>query len=124
MTTLQQDEIIISDLHVRTIIGINDWERTSLQDVIINATLYVDISTAGNSDDINDTVDYKAITKRMIKEAESNSFYLIEKLLHHLAAIIIKEYNVNAVTLQIDKPQALRFSRSVGIKIHRTKDDL
>ena len=70
MDTATLDEIIISDLNIRTVIGVNDWERKVLQDVIINVILYVDINRASSSDNIADTTDYKAITKRIITYAE------------------------------------------------------
>ena len=122
MDTATLDEIIISDLNIRTVIGVNDWERTVLQDVIINVILYVDINKASSSDNIADTTDYKAITKRIITYAEKSSFQLIESLIEEISKIIITEFNVEAVQIQIDKPNALRFSRSVGIKVFRSKD--
>lgn len=121
MITKIHDEIIISDLHIRTIIGVNDWERNALQDVIINMILYVDISNASKSDRIEDTVDYKEITKRVLQYSESTSFELIETLIESIARIILTAFNVHEITIQIDKPNALRFSKTVGIKIHRTK---
>ena len=121
METATLDEIIISDLNIRTIIGVNDWERKVLQDVMINMTLYVDIATASASDQINDTTDYKAITKRVIQYAEESSFQLIESLIEEIAKIVLTEFNVEAIQIQIDKPNALRFSRSVGIKVLRKR---
>ena len=121
METATLDEIIISDLNIRTIIGVNDWERKVLQDVMINMTLYVDIAIASASDQINDTTDYKAITKRVIQYAEESSFQLIESLIEEIAKIVLTEFNVEAIQIQIDKPNALRFSRSVGIKVLRKR---
>mgnify|MGYP001410290608 CR=1 FL=1 len=121
METAIFDEIIISDLNIRTVIGVNDWERKVLQDVMINITLFVDIATASATDHINDTTDYKAITKRVIDYAEKSSFQLIESLIEEIAKLVLTEFNVEQIQIQIDKPNALRFSRSVGIKVLRKR---
>ena len=122
MSTTTLDEIIISDLNIRTVIGVNDWERKVLQDVMINMTLFVDIKNASSTDDIHDTTDYKTITKRVLDYAEASSFQLIESLIEEVAKIVLTEFNVKAIEIQIDKPNALRFSKSVGIKIYRTQE--
>lgn len=122
MSTTTLDEIIISDLNIRTVIGVNDWERKVLQDVMINMTLFVDIKNASSTDDIHDTTDYKTITKRVLDYTEASSFQLIESLIEEVAKIVLTEFNVKAIQIQIDKPNALRFSKSVGIKIYRTQE--
>ena len=73
------DRIQITDLLLRTIIGINEEERRNRQDVLINITLYADTQAAGASDDIEDAVNYRTITKKVIKRVEESSFYLVEK---------------------------------------------
>jgi D-erythro-7,8-dihydroneopterin triphosphate epimerase len=118
------DQIQIKDLLLRTIIGINDEERRNLQDVLINITLHADTRAAGASDDIEDAVNYRTITKQVIRQVEESSFNLVEKMVAEIAAICLQDPRVEAVDVRVEKPGALRFARSVGVEIHRTRSDL
>jgi len=115
------DQIQIKDLHLRTIIGINQEERRDRQDVLINIVLYADTQAAGASDDIDDAVNYRTITKRVIKLVEESQFYLVEKMAAEIAAICLEDPRVEEVSVRVEKPGALRFARSVGVEIHRTR---
>ena len=117
----KSDRIKITDLHLRAIIGINPDERKNLQDVLINIVLYVDSRPAAKSDDISDSANYRTITKEIIKLVESSRFYLIEKLASEIAAICLKSQQVETVSVNVQKPTALRFAKSVGITIERSK---
>jgi FolB domain-containing protein len=117
------DKIIIKDLLLRGIIGINPEERVKAQDILINMVIYADIRQAAQSDAIEDAVDYKSITKRIISHVEASSDFLVEKLVTDLARIIITEFNVTKVQVRVEKPGALRFAQSVGIEIERTRAD-
>ena len=117
----KSDRIKIADLHLRAIIGINPDERKNLQDVLINIVLYVDSRPAAKSDDISDSANYRTITKEIIKLVESSKFYLIEKLASEIAAICLKSQQVETVSVNVQKPTALRFAKSVGITIERSK---
>jgi dihydroneopterin aldolase/D-erythro-7,8-dihydroneopterin triphosphate epimerase len=119
-----KDQIQIKDLLLRTIIGINEEERSNRQDVLINITLYSDTRAAGASDEIEDAVNYRTITKRVIKRVEESSFYLVEKMAAEIAAICLQDPRVGAVDVRVEKPAALRFARSVGVEIHRTRANL
>jgi dihydroneopterin aldolase/2-amino-4-hydroxy-6-hydroxymethyldihydropteridine diphosphokinase len=121
---IMTDQIHIKDLLLRTIIGINDEERRNLQDVLINITLYADMRAAGVSDDIEDAVNYRTITKRIIKLVEDSRFYLVEKLAAEIAAICLEDPRVARATVRVEKPGALRFARSVGVEIDRRRTDL
>jgi len=118
------DQIQIKDLLLRTIIGINEEERRARQDVLINIVLYADTRPAGASDDIDDAVNYRTITKRIIRLVEESRFYLVEKLAAEIAAICLDDPRVESVSARVEKPGALRFARSVGVEIHRTRADL
>ena len=117
----KSDRIKITDLHLRAIIGINPDERKNLQDVLINIVLYVDSRPAAKSDDISDSANYRTITKEIIKLVESSRFYLIEKLASEIATICLKSQQVETVSVNVQKPTALRFAKSVGITIERSK---
>ncbi len=115
------DQIQIRDLLLRTIIGINDEERRDRQDVLINVVLYTDLQRAGHSDDIQDSVNYRTLIKRVIKLVEESQFYLVEKLAAEIAAICLEDARVERVQVRVEKPGALRFARSVGVEIERTR---
>jgi dihydroneopterin aldolase/D-erythro-7,8-dihydroneopterin triphosphate epimerase len=115
------DRIHIRDLRLRCIIGIYDEERRDRQDVCINITLHADLRTAGGSDDIADTVDYKAIKKKIVRLVERSSFLLVEKLAERIAETCLENPAVQRVDVSVDKPGALRFARSVAVEITRTR---
>ena len=117
------DKVIIKDLLLRGIIGINDRERVNKQDILINIVMVADTRAAAASDDIADAFNYKSITKRVIAHVEDSADFLVEKLVTDIARIIITEFDVDRVQVRLEKPGALRFARSVGVEIDRTKAD-
>jgi dihydroneopterin aldolase/2-amino-4-hydroxy-6-hydroxymethyldihydropteridine diphosphokinase len=117
------DRIQIKDLHLRTIIGIGEEERRARQDVLINIILHTDTRAAERSDDINDALNYRTLTKRVIKLVEDSQFYLIEKLAAEIAALCLDDPRVEGVSVAVEKPGAVRFARSVGVEIYRTRAD-
>ena len=116
------DRILIKDLLLRTIVGINEEERRNRQDVLINITLHADTRPAGRSDDIDDAVNYRTITKRVIELVEGSQFYLVEKMAAEIATICLSDERVTRACVRVEKPGALRFARSVGIEIERGRD--
>lgn len=118
---MKRTTIRITDLHLRTIIGIYDWERETLQDILINITLEFDAAKAIQSDNVKDTVDYKAITKKVIAFVEKSQCYLLEKLTEEVLQIVMKDPKVLTATVRIDKPQALRFAKSVSVERHAAR---
>ena len=121
---MSEDRILISDLMLRAIIGINDWERVERQDVLLNITLFGDLRAAGASDQIEDTINYRTITKEIVKHVESSQRFTVEALAADVARICLKAKGVARVRVRIEKPGALRFARSVGVEIERTADDI
>lgn len=118
------DLIEIHDLLLRTIIGINADERVNLQDVVINVRLETDLRTPGRTDQIEDAVNYRTITKRIIDLVENSRFHLVEKMAEEIARLCLEERGVERATVSVQKPSALRFARSVGVTIERTRDDI
>jgi dihydroneopterin aldolase/D-erythro-7,8-dihydroneopterin triphosphate epimerase len=115
------DQILIKDLFLRTIIGINDDERNNRQDVLINLALDTDTRPAGLSDDIADAVNYRTLSKQVVELVENSRFYLVEKLAEEIATLCLADVRVLRVQVTIQKPAALRFARSVGISIERSR---
>ncbi|GIK56582.1 MAG: dihydroneopterin aldolase [Chloroflexi bacterium] len=118
------DKIIIKDLLLRGIIGINPEERVKQQDILINVVMFADIRRAAASDDIADAVDYKTTTKRIIDHVEASSDFLVEKLVTDIARLVLEgNPQVTKVQVRVEKPTALRFAQSVGIEIERSRAD-
>lgn len=115
------DRIYIRDLEFRCIIGINSDERREKQDVVTNITLWADLSAACQSDNIEDTVDYKAIKKAILKMAEESQFFLVEALAQAMVDICLQNSRVQQARVLVEKPTALRFARTVGVEITRTR---
>ena len=91
------DEIRIQDLNLRCIVGVYPEERGRKQDVVIQVRMEADLSPASVSDKLEDTVDYKAIKKRIVSEVEGSSFQLIERLAGRVAEICLEAPGVRAV---------------------------
>jgi FolB domain-containing protein len=115
------DQIFISDLVARGIIGINDWEREKPQEILINLVLFGDLRKAGNSDDIQDTINYRTVAKKVQAHAETARRLTVEALAADLARLCLEEQGVQKVRVRVEKPRAVRFSRSVGVEIEREK---
>ena len=113
------DKIFLRELKVDTIIGIWDWERKIRQTVIIDLEMSADIARAAASDDIEDTLNYKGVAKRVQQFVGESSFQLVETLAERIAGIIRDEFDVAWVRVQVHKPGAIRGSRDVGIDIER-----
>lgn len=116
------DRILISDLTVRCIIGVNEEERRERQDVVINLAIYADLRKAGRSDRFEDAVDYRAFKKRIVSMVENSQYYLLEALAEAIAQICLEHPAVTKVQVRVDKPGALRFARSVGVEITRERE--
>ncbi len=115
------DKIIIKDLLVRGIIGVNDWERESPQDILINIEIDADVGKAGVSDNLEDTINYRTITKQVISHVESSTPFTVESLAERISAICLSEPMAQKVRVRVEKPGALRFAKSVGVEIERAQ---
>lgn len=113
------DRIIIKDLLARCIIGISEEERREKQDIIINLVISADLREAGRSDRFEDTLDYRAIKKRIVSEVEGSQYHLIEALAERIADICLEDPKVHEVRVTVEKPAALRFAKGVGVEITR-----
>jgi FolB domain-containing protein len=117
------DTILIKDLLLRTIIGVNDDEREKVQDVLINVALQTDTRAAGASDRIEDAVNYRTVAKEIIELVESSRYYLVEKMAEEIAKLCLAHAGVQVARVRVEKPGALRFARSVGVEIERRRED-
>ncbi len=121
---MNEDRIIIKDLLLRAIIGINDWEREKIQDILINITLSGDLRATGESDKIEDTINYRTLTKKIIEHVEESARYTVEALAADIAKLCLSAEGVQRTQVRVEKPGALRFAKSVGVEIERSRGDL
>ncbi|MEZ5943849.1 MAG: dihydroneopterin aldolase [Planctomycetaceae bacterium] len=117
------DYIVIEDLLVRAILGINPEERVNRQDVVINVRLEACTRAAALSDNIDDAVNYRTLSKEIIQLAETSGFMLVEKMAEEIAGLCLRREKVQRVWIDVRKPGALRFARSVGVSIERSRED-
>ena len=115
------DQIYIKDLLVRGIIGINDWEREKPQDILINITITADLKEAGETDNILHSVNYRTIAKKAQSRAETAERLTVEALAEDIAKICLEEPGVLKVNVMVEKPNAVRFARSVGVEVERSR---
>ena len=113
------DIIYLHDLKIETIIGVFDWERRIKQTVVFDLDMVADVRKAAASDAIDDTLDYKAVAKRLIDFVGSSEFQLVETLAERCAGIVLSEFNVPWLRLRVNKQGAVRGARDVGVIIER-----
>lgn len=113
------DIIYLNDLEIETVIGIYDWERKIRQKVRIDLEMAADIRKAAASDDIEDTLNYKSVAKRLIQFVGDSEFQLVETLAERIADIIISEFDIPWVKIKLNKPGAIRYAGDVGVMIER-----
>ncbi len=115
------DIIYISDLRIDTIIGVYDWERRTTQTLILDIEMSADIARAAATDRIEDTVNYKAVTKRLISFVQQSEYQLVETLAERITDILLQEFALSWCRLKLNKKGAVRGVRDVGIIIERSK---
>jgi dihydroneopterin aldolase/D-erythro-7,8-dihydroneopterin triphosphate epimerase len=109
---------------MRGILGINPEERTNRQDIVVNVIMWADTRPAALSDDIGDAVNYRTVAKAIIEHVEAGQPLLVERLVEEIAGICFRtDARVEAVEVSVEKPGALRFARSVGVSIFRSRDE-
>lgn len=116
------DTVFIEQLEVQALIGIYDWERRIRQPLWFDIEMSFDNRIPAASDAIADTLDYKAVSKRVIAYVEQSGFGLVETLAERVAALILEEFAVRRVRLKLSKPGAVRGARAVGVCILREKE--
>jgi len=113
------DIIYLRELRIETVIGIYDWERRIKQPVVVDLEMAADIRRAAGTDNIEDTLNYKAVAKRVTAFVEKSEFQLVETLAERVAEIVLNEFQVPWLRLQVNKVGAVRGARDVGVIIER-----
>lgn len=109
--------INIKNLRLRTLIGFNPEERVKKQDVVLNIEVKYSIDNAVLQDNVDEALNYKVITKKVIKHVEQGQFLLLEKLVSDVLALCSEHPSVSFSRVTIDKPHALRFADSVSLTL-------
>ena len=125
MAAFQRDQIAkihIQDLRLRTYIGINDDEKKNQQDVVINIRIHYHAEKAVSFNLIDEALNYRTITKKVIKHVESNRFLLLERMTDEVLSLVMDHFQVMWADVTIDKPHALRFSDSVSITLSARRE--
>jgi dihydroneopterin aldolase len=117
------DKIFLNQLRTECIVGIWEWERQVKQAVVIDLEMACDVRKAAQTDCIDDTIDYKRVSKRLLSFVGESQFQLVETLTENIARIIVTEFAVSWVRVRLNKQGAIRNSRDVGIMIERTSAD-
>jgi dihydroneopterin aldolase len=117
------DTIFLSGLTTECIIGIWDWERRVRQKVVVDIEMAADIRRAAATDSIDDTLDYKRVSKRLLEFIGDSQFQLVETLTERIAEIVVCEFDVTWVRVRLNKQGAIRGARDVGIQIERRRED-
>ena len=115
------DIIFISELKVKTKLGVPEWERMVPQTVILDIEIGYDLSKAGKNDAIADTIDYGAVVSHIRKTLTENSFQLVEALAEHVCQLILKEFKAENVKVKVAKPAILPGLKALGVVIERSK---
>jgi len=113
------DIIYLNNLRIDTVIGVYDWERRIRQTIIIDLEMGADIRKAAASDRLEDTLNYKAVAKRLIDFVSKSEFQLVETLAERCAALVRDEFGVPWLRLRVNKQGAVRGARDVGVLIER-----
>ena len=115
------DKVFIEGLEIEALIGIYDWERRIRQVLRFDLEMAFDNRVPAASDDIADTLDYKAVSKRLVAFVGQSDFGLVETLAERCAAIVLEEFGVQWLRLKLSKPGAVRGARAVGVVIERSR---
>ena len=116
------DTIFISELKVKTKLGVPAWERMVAQTIILDIEICYDLSAAGKSDAIADTIDYGAVVARIQATLKESSFQLVEALAEHICQLILSEFGALNVRIKVSKPGILGGLKALGVVIERKED--
>lgn len=117
------DKIFLTGLSIECVVGIWDWERQMKQRVVLDIEMATDIRKAAASDHIDDTIDYKKVSKRLQTFVGESQFQLVETLTERIAEVLVKEFGAPWVKVKLNKQGALRGAKDVGILIERSRSD-
>ena len=114
--------IRVKNLLIRTYIGFNPEELRNKQDVVINMSIKTDVSKAIETDEVDNSYNYKVITKKVIALVQEGKFKMLENLTQQVLDMIMQNPKVEWAKVEVDKPHALRFAESVSIELETSRE--
>ena len=114
------DIVFIRGLEVRAIIGVREWERQVKQTVVLNLEMQTDVAAAAATDELDNTLSYSDVANAVERFVSESSFRLVESLAEQVAALVMAEFPVGWLRLELIKPQPLRGHHVVGVVIERS----
>lgn len=121
LAPMSPDCVFIEALEIEALIGIYDWERRVRQPLVFDIEMLFDNRVPAATDAITDTLDYKAVSVRVVEFVSQSGYGLVETLAEHVATLILDEFPVRRLRLKLSKPGAVRGARSVGVRIERER---
>ncbi|KAJ3033213.1 trifunctional dihydropteroate synthetase [Rhizophlyctis rosea] len=118
------DKIIVRDLEVRNIIGVDAWERSKRQPLNINITIYSDIDASGEKDLLSESINYGTVAKTVQEFSEKTSYRSVEALAQGIAEVCVRDCKAGRVTVRVEKGKALLHARCAGVEITRSREDI
>ena len=115
------DKVFIEGLEIDALIGIYDWERRIRQTLVFDLEMGFDNRRPAATDNIEHTLNYKAVSNRLQEYVRASDFGLVETLAERCAEIVLQEFDVQWLRLKLSKPGAVRGARSVGVIIERQR---
>ena len=121
MNPVTPDKILISDLVARGHLGVPEEERIQTQDILINLVLFADLRRCGATDDVAYSVDYAEVSRQVLELVEKTTRHTVEALAEDIASLCLTFPGVEGVRVRLEKPNKVRFARSVGVEIERMR---
>ncbi|TPX62076.1 hypothetical protein PhCBS80983_g00630 [Powellomyces hirtus] len=118
------DKILVRNLAVRNIIGVDAWERQKRQPLTINITVHQQLDASGETDLLSQTISYGTVAKVVQEFSERTSYRSVEALAAGIARVCVNDCGAPCVTVRVEKPRALLHAACAGVQITRTKQDI
>ena len=113
------DIVFINGLTALTTIGVYDYERNIKQELKIDLEMAFNNRVASTSDDINDALDYDAISNFTLEYLEASQHFLIETVAENLSQLLLEKFPIKELKMTIRKPGAVKAAEDIGIQIVR-----
>lgn len=118
----ENDKILLRDLRLNCLVGVPSRERSKRQEIFINVILFCVFSRAVKTDDVKDTIDYDSLSQDIQNTIENREYCLLERLAEDVAQICLKDKRVRKAQVTVDKPGALKASKSAAVEIIRVSE--
>lgn len=119
--SVEYDKVFIKDLCVDMYAGIYDFEKNAPQRVNINIEIDVITNKSRGIDSIRDVLSYEDICNEVAEICNKQHYELIETLAEDICASCLNHKQATSIILSIDKPDIIENTKTVGVKVKRTK---